>query len=208
MAKTIIGLILYSLPFGLLAQDSVSSSTGSHWSFSASGYYYFIPEENNIYTLIGGADYKKLHLETRYNYEALNTASVFAGWRFESGKKFQFAATPMLGFAVGNTNGFVPALELEARYKRFDFYSESEYLIDYAGQENNFFYVWSELAISPFDKLRTGLSVQRTKLYHTSFDTQRGIFGEYSIWKLTVGMYYFNPFTSANFVVASLSADF
>jgi hypothetical protein len=208
MVKAIVILILYSYPYALNAQDSTTDSTRSQWSFSASGYYYFIPENKNTYTLIGGADYKKLHLETRYNYEDLNTASVFAGWRIESGKKFQFAATPMLGFAVGHTNGFVPALELEARYKHFDYYSETEYLVDFASNENNFFYVWSELAVSPIDKLRTGLSVQRTKLYKTEFDTQRGIFAQYSLWKLTAGFYYFNPFSSANFIIASLSTDF
>jgi hypothetical protein len=208
MAKTFLILILYSLPFTLFAQDSTADSSKSKWAFSASAYYYFIPEDKNTLTLIGGADYKKLHLEARYNYEDMNTVSAFAGWRFEARKEFQFAATPMLGFAVGNTDGFVPALELEASYKIFDFYSESEYLVDFASKENNFFYTWSELAVSPTDKLRTGLSIQRTKLYQTGFDIQRGIFAEYSFWKLTAGLYYFNPFSSSNFVIASLSAEF
>jgi len=75
------------------------------------------------------------------------------------------SATPMMGIAFGNTNGFVPRLELDAAYKIFDFYSESEYLIDFAGKENNFFYTWSELAVSPFYFLRTGISAQRTRLY-------------------------------------------
>ena len=172
------------------------------------GYYYFIPNEENSLTLIGYADHKALHLEARYNYEDQNTASAFAGWRFETGKNFQFGATPMLGFAFGNTNGFVPALELDATYKIFDFYSESEYLIDFSEKENNFFYTWSELAVTPFDFLRTGIAAQRTRLYETELDAQRGIFGEYSFGKLTAGVYYFNPFSSNNFGVVSLSIDF
>lgn len=208
MQKTFTVLMLCFSSCALFAQQGTADSSGSKWSFSTSGYYYFIPDDKNTYTIIGYADYKALHLEARYNYEDLNTASAFAGWRFETGKKLQFGATPMLGFAIGNTDGIIPALELDATYKIFDFYSESEYLVDFAGNENNFFYTWSELAVSPTDALRTGISIQRTKLYETGLDTQRGIFAEYSFWKLTAGMYYFNPFSPDNFVIAALSIDF
>jgi hypothetical protein len=208
MSEKLIILILYFLPCTLFAQNNAADSSQSKWAFSTAGYYYFLPEEGNTFTLVGYADYKKLHFEARYNYEDVNTASAFAGWRFETGKKFQFGATPMLGFAFGNTNGFVPAIELDATYKIFDFYSESEYLVDFAGKENNFFYIWSELAVTPISPLRTGISIQRTKLYQTGLDVQRGIFAEYSFWKLTAGIYYFNPFSSDNFVIASLSMNF
>ncbi|HEY6978320.1 MAG TPA: hypothetical protein VH396_18610 [Chitinophagaceae bacterium] len=195
-------------PFILFAQGNTDDSSVSKWSFSASGYYYFIPDEKNSSTLIAYADHKALHFEARYNYEDQNTASLFAGWRFETGKSFQFGATPMMGIAFGNTNGIVPAVKLDATYKIFDFYSESEYLINFAERENNFFYTWSELAVSPFDFLRTGISAQKTRLYETGLDVQRGIFAEYSFRKLTAGVYYFNPFSSDNFVTAALSIDF
>jgi hypothetical protein len=201
-------LLIYLFPFTLHAQENAGDSSQPKWSFSASGYYYFIPEDKNTLTLIGYADHKALHLEGRYNYEALNTGSAFAGWRFETGKEFQFGATPMVGIAFGSTNGVIPALELDAAYKIFDFYSESEYLVDFSGKENNFFYVWSELAVSPVDALRTGMSIQRTRLYQTKLDTQRGIFAEYSFRKLTTGAHYFNPFSSDNFVIVSLSVNF
>jgi hypothetical protein len=200
--------VIYFLPFTLPAQQNAVDSSQSKWSFSTSGYYYFIPNDKNTFTLIGYADHKAWHLEARYNYEDRNTASVFAGLRFETGGKLQFGATPMVGIAFGNTNGVIPALELDATYKIFDFYSESEYLVNFSGKESNFFYVWSELAVSPVDAPRTGISIQRTRLYQTAFDTQRGIFAEYSFWKLTAGTFYFNPFSSENFVILSLSMDF
>jgi hypothetical protein len=208
MRKIFLSTIIYFFPLILLAQQHVADSTQATWSFSASGYYYFIPEEENSSTLIGYADHKSLHFEGRYNYEDQNTASLFAGWRFETGKNFQFSATPMAGVAFGNTNGFIPAVELEASYKIFDFYAETEYLIDFAGKDNNFLYTWSELAVSPFDFLRTGITAQRTRLYQTALDVQRGIFAQYSFWKLTAGIYYYNPFSKDNFVIASLSVDF
>ena len=208
MQRMCLVFIFCFLPGILFAQMNVADASDSKWSFSMEGYYYFIPGDKNSLTVIGEADHKRLHLETRYNYESQNTASAFAGWQFKTGKSFKFSATPMAGIAFGNTNGFVPAIELNATYKIFDFYSESEYLIEFAGRENNFFYTWSELAVSPFDFLRTGISVQRTLLYQTKLAIQRGVFAQYSFWKLTAGAYYFNPFSENNLVIASLNIDF
>jgi len=114
----------------------------------------------------------------------------------------------MMGIVFGNTNGIAPGIELDATYKMFDYYSETEYIIDFTGKENNFFYVWGELAISPTDALRTGISYQRTRLYQTDRDVQRGVFAEYSFWKLTAGVYYFNPFSDNGFAIISLGIDF
>jgi hypothetical protein len=178
------------------------------WSLSTSAYYYNLPSENNTFTVITYADHKALHLEARYNYEDKETGSVFAGRRFEAGRAFALGITPMAGLIFGRTNGFAPGLELDATYKRFDFYSETEWVIDFEGDENNFLYTWGELGYSPLDAFRTGISYQRTKLYETEWDIQRGIFAEYQVKKFTAGMYYFNPFSSKNFLIASLSYDF
>jgi hypothetical protein len=184
--------------------DSVSSPL----SVSASGYYYLFPEtDNNTLTLIGYLDYKSVHLEPRYNYEGQNTGSVFAGWKFESEGKINLAVTPMIGVVFGSLKGFAPALELELSYKAFDFYTENEYVIDQAGGMYNFFYTWTELGFSPVERFRTGISAQRTRLYETGLDIQRGIFAEYSFWKLTAGVHYFNPFSKEYFFIASLNFE-
>jgi hypothetical protein len=194
----------------LVAQipDSAAKSVNEPWTFSTTAYYYLIPNSQNILSLLGYADHKSLHLEARYNYEDLNTASVFAGWRLEAGKNVEFAATPMIGGIFGQTNGFAPGLELELSYKKFDFYSETEFVIVPENSENNYVYTWLELAITPFEHFRTGLSVQRTKLYKGEFDLQRGFLAEYSFWKMTTGVYYFDPFTSGNFLIFSLKMEF
>ena len=192
----------------VMAQQTAKDSAGSDWNFSTSAYYYFIPEDKNTFTFIGTADYKKLHLETRYNYEDQNTGSVFAGWRFKTKGNVQFEAIPMMGIVFGNTNGIAPGIELSLAYYKFDYYSETEYVIDFSSNENNFLYTWGEIAFSPIDALRTGISYQRTRLYQTSFDTQRGIFAEYSFWKLTAGIFYFNPFSNSELVTATLTFDF
>ena len=209
MLKSFFILILLLLSrYSLLAQQQVQDSLKSNWSFSLSGYYYILPGDKNTGTLIGTADYKKLHVEARYNYEDRNTGSSFAGWRFETGKKVQLEAIPMIGIVFGNTNGLAPGLELTLAYKKFDFYSETEYVIDFDGQENNFLYTWSELAISPVGELRTGISFQRTRLYQSDLDVQTGAFAEYSFGKFTAGVHYFNPFSDDEFVIISINIDF
>jgi hypothetical protein len=162
--------LLLLLSHSSLAQPQPVDSLEKRWSYSASGYYYFVPDDKNTITIIGTADHRKLHLEARYNYEDRNTGSVFAGYRLEAGNKLQFEIVPIAGVAFGNTNGLVPGLEFTMTYKKFDFYSETEYVLDFAGKENNFFYVWGEIGITPIAALRTGLVYQRTHLYQIDFD--------------------------------------
>ena len=206
--KCIYGFIVIVLfPTLLFGQQNHSDSSEKLWSFGLQGYFYFIPDENT-YTLIGTADHKSWHLEGRYNYEDEKTGSFFIGRRFETGKKFVFGATPMLGLVVGNTDGIAPGLELDATYGIFDFYSETEYVFDFAGNENNFFYTWSEIAVLPLDFLRTGISAQRTRLYKTEKELNRGIFAELTYRKVTAGLHYYSPFSSDYFFIASLSVEF
>jgi len=213
MNKFIALLILVICPNILLAQlqheVSESDSANSKWSFSLWGDYFIIPNDKNIFNPTFYADHKSLHFEGRYNYEDINTASAFAGWRFETGNKLQLAATPMMGIAFGNTNGIAPGLELELTYKFLDLYTESEYLFDFASKENNFAYTYFELAATMLNEhVRTGLTGQRTRLYQTEFDVQRGVFAEYYFGRFRAGLYYFDPFSTDNFIDVSFSIDF
>lgn len=184
--------------------DTISSS----WSFAAAAYYYILSGEKNTTTLLGYADHKSLHLETRYNYEDQKTASVFGGYMFEAGRKLVLNITPMIGFVIGKTNGIVAGLETSLTWKKFDFYSETEYVFDFNGKENNFLYTWTELAIVPFQNFRTGISGNRTRLFQSDLEIQKGIFAEYSFWKLTSGVHYFNPFSNDDFVILTLGIEF
>ena len=206
MGKLFLALSVFfffcSPSFAQLQQDSLKSK----WTFSANGYYYIVPDDNSL-TFIATADHKKLHFEARYNYEDRKTASTFAGWRIAANGEVELEVVPMLGIVFGNTNGLAPGLELSATFRKFDFYSESEYVFDFSGKENNFLYTWGELAIN-IKSFRTGLSWQRTLLYQTDYDIQHGVFAEYSFGKLTAGAYYFNPFSGEDVVIISLGIDF
>jgi len=212
MRKFITLIPLFFSSHALFAQTGTKDSSAEPWHFSVSQYYYFT-SDNNSFMLTGCAEHKKLHMEARYNYEDNNTLSTFAGWTFEGGKKIQFDIKPMIGILGGNTKGFAPALETQITYKIFDFYAESEYVINMNGKNekennSNYFYAWRELAVTPIKCLRTGITGQRTHLWNTKTSVQRGIFAEYSFWKFTSGFYYFTHSASGNFAIVSLNVNF
>ena len=201
-------IVIISLPGSAISQTESENKPASNWNYTASAYYYFVPEDKNSVSFTAYADYKKLHLECRYNYEDRNTGSAFAGYTFETSGNVYFAATPMIGAVFGNTNGIAPGLELELSYKKFEYSSETEYVIDFSGNENNFFYVWGEFAFNPTKKLQLGISYQKTRLYQAEFNVQRGPFVKYSFWKLTTGIYYFNPFSSEGLAIGMVTIEF
>ena len=212
MQKSVFVILLVYFTATVKAQIGQISPQGdsarNQLSISATGYYYFFPNAgNNTLTLIGYLDYKSVHFEPRYNYEGQNTGSLFAGYKFEADGKLSLAVTPMVGFVFGGIKGFAPGVELELSFKSLDFYTENEFVIDKAGGQYNYFYTWTELGYSPFEKFRAGISAQRSRVYETGLDIQRGLFAEYSFWKLTAGLHYFNPFTPEYFFIASLNFE-
>jgi len=193
------------LPLTLFAQKE---QTDSSWNFSAWAEMFIIPHEDDIFNPTFYARHKTLHLEARYNYEDMNTASLWAGYRFKFGNAVKFVIVPMAAIVFGNTNGAAPGLEIEMTYKKFDLYSESEHVFDFSSKEGNFFYMYSEVAIRPIHAIRTGIITQRTKLFESERELQRGIFGEYYFGRFRAGVFYFSPFASDQFWIASFSVDF
>jgi len=176
----------------------------SEWEFSAGGYYYALPADNDILVGVFRQDLGNLHLEARYNYEGRNTASVFGGWTLTAGESFTVALTPMAGVAFGSTAGIVPALEMSLGYGMFDFYGEGEYLIDVNDKSGNFFYSWLELGITPNDLFRGGLAAQRMRVFESPLDVDRGLFAQINPEPVSVSVYAFNLFTENWFMVMAV----
>lgn len=188
------------------AQESPSPSE-KQWSFNADANNYFFPDEF-IFLPIFKADKNTLHLEARYNYEDLETFSGWIGYNFMGGDELEYTFTPMLGGVVGSSNGIAPGLELTLTYKNFEFYSEMENLFDLSDKENNFYYNWSDLTYSPTDWLWLGISGQRTRLYQTDVNIQRGFIlgGGFKQWELTT--YFYNLDLENPFFLVTLSVGF
>lgn len=194
--------IIYSSSLSAQRVDS------ARWSGGVETYYYFLQDEPNSVTLIGYADHIKWHFEGRYNYEDKNTASFFAGRKFNFGKKLQIEIVPMLGMIVGNTDGIAPGYELSVSWRKLDFYSETEYVFSFSGNADNFVYTWGELGLTLFDRLRTGFAYQHTRLYETDVEIQHGWFAEVYIRRCTVGVFYFNPLATDNVFILKFGIDF
>lgn len=191
--------------FRALAQEQVKDK--QDWSFRADGNFYFFPGEFILLPVLT-ADRDHLHLEARYNYEDLNTFSAWAGYNFYGGSKLEYFVTPMIGAVVGNSNGLAPGLEATLRMGSFEFYNESEYFIDFNDSENDFVYTWADFTYAPIDWLWVGISAQRTRLYETALDIQRGFIlgGGYKSLELTG--YWYNIGTDDGFLLFTLSANF
>ena len=162
------------------------------WSFSSSASTYIVPDDQEYVQPTFSADRGWLHLETRYNYENLETGSVWVGYNFSGGEKLQWEFTPILGGVFGNTTGIAPGYKLSLSYWKFEFSSEGEFVFDTGNSEGNFFYNWSELSVSPVDWFRFGLVGQRTRAYQTDVDIQRGLLVGFSYKKMDFTTYVFN----------------
>jgi len=109
------------------------------WSFSASAYTYFVPDDRDYVQPTLTADRGWLHLEARYNYEALDTSSVWVGYNFNVGEKLNLELTPMLGGVFGTTDGIAPGYKGTLSWWKIGLYSEGEYLFSTGDSSENFF---------------------------------------------------------------------
>lgn len=178
------------------------------WSFSASAYTYLVPDSHDYVQPTITADRNRLHLEARYNYEALDTGSAWVGYNFSGGKKLAWAVTPMLGGVFGDTAGIAPGYTGSLGWWKLELYSEGEYVCNTRDSSGSFFYNWSELTVAPVDWLKLGMVTQRTLTYQTDRDIQRGFLVGLSYKQVSLTTYVFNPDDSKPTVVLAVGITF
>jgi hypothetical protein len=198
--RLVLLVLALALPVAAAADDA--------WEFNFAGGLYALPHESDFVQPTLRADRGRLHLEARYNYEDRDSASFFAGANFEWGEKVAFTLTPMLGGLVGQTDGIVPGFEASLSAWRLEAYAEAEYVFDLHDGSSHFFYMWSELSVWPTEWLRAGIVTQRTRVYQTERDIQRGLLVGFSYKKLDGAVYFFNPGSDDHFTVVSLGVSF
>ena len=199
----ILALVLASPVFG---QTAATGSEG--WSFSVAAFAYFVPQDDDFVMPIVSADRGSLHLEARYNYEELDTASVWGGWTFGGGTKLEWEVTPIAGVVLGELDGVAVGYEGSLKWRALELYSESEYVFDTSASEGSFFYNWSELTVAPAEWFRLGLVTQRTRAYETEREIQRGVLVGFTYKSLDVAAYVFNPDDEDPTVVVAGAVEF
>ena len=178
------------------------------WSFSASAYTYLVPEAGNYVQPTFTADRGWLHLEARYNYEALDSGSAWVGYNFSGGDTVAWEFTPMLGGVFGDLTGIAPGYKGSLSWWKLGLYSEGESVFDTGNSSDSFFYNWSELTLAPADWVRFGLVTQRTRAYQSDRDIQRGLLVGVNYRKLDVSAYYFNPDDDKPTIVIAVGLTF
>jgi hypothetical protein len=178
------------------------------WEYSLTVDGYIISGADGYASPTFTADHNWLHLEARYNYENLRTGSIWAGYNFSWGRKWQFAVTPMIGGVFGRTNGIAPGCEASLAYKKVTLSIDNEYVFDTTSKAGNFYYTWPQLTYEPLDWLKLGLVAQRTRAFQTKLDVQRGFLIGFRHKKLEFTTYVFNPGFADPSVVLEVGASF
>jgi len=190
------------------AASATPTSPGTAWSLDASAATYLLPDDDDYIQPTVAADHGALHVEGRYNYEDRNSVSGFVGWNLAFGNTVTLQLTPMFGAVVGDTNGIIPAVELDLAWRRLEFSLEGEYVIDVDNRSDRFLYNWSEGSVWITDWLRAGVVTQRTRVYKTPRDIQRGVLVGVSLSKVELAVYLFNPGSDDHFFVTSIGVSF
>ena len=192
-----------------LSVDHASAQTaaGPDWSVSISAATYILPDSEYVQPTVT-ADRGRLHLEGRYNYENLDTGSLWLGVNFSGGETLAWELTPMLGGVFGDTTAIAPGAKASLSWRALELYGESEYVIDTEAREDRYFYMWSEISLAPVDRFRFGLVTQRTRAYQSDRDIQRGLLAGLSFEHLELTGYVFNPDDERPTFVISVALSF
>src|SRR4029077_3513080 len=184
----------------LLAYDSLAGppveleeSGSDNWDYAFSAATYLVRNDREYVNPTFTADRNWLHLEARYNDEALKTGSLWLGYNFSVGQKLTLEATPMLGGVFGDITGIAPGYTISISHEPFELFTQGEYFFDAAIHAGNFFYSWSELSCAPASWFRVGVVVDRTKALGSKFDIRRGPLVGFKYKKVDFTTYWLSP---------------
>lgn len=166
---------------------------------------YHVVDPHQLYTYMPVMHYQtksNWYGEARYNYEDVETFSLFLGRAFTGGNDLNFSVVPMLGGSVGKFKGVSTGLNVDMDYNKFFFSSQSQYSMPANPYGRYFWYSWSEVGYQSMKWLYAGLSVQHTHDRLTGDDLQPGMMIGFTFNKFTIPVYTFDPFGNGrNFIV-------
>ena len=207
-------LIIPALGF-LIACESLAGppaeleeASTDNWNYALSTATYLVRNDREYLNPTLTADRNWLHLEARYNYEALKTGSLWLGYNFSFGEKLTLEATPMVGGVFGDITGFAPGYTVSLSYWKLELFTQGEYFIDAGNAEGNFFYTWSELSLAPVDWFKFGIVVDRTKAFGSELDIRRGPLIGVKYKNIDFTTYWLDPGSSNSAFVFAVTFNF
>lgn len=148
---------------------------------------------------------KKWYAEARYNYEDIQTFSLYAGRVFSGKDDLSWSVTPMIGGMAGKLNGGSFGLNSAFSYGKFGFSSEAQYSVSAATRQDNFFYNWSELWYEPLDWIYTGIALQHTRMFASNSLVDPGVLLGFSYNQWSFPLYSFNPMSNQRYFVVGIN---
>ena len=188
--------------------EAAGETAESEWECSLATSTYFVQNGRDYANPNLVADRDWLHLEARYNYEAIKTGSLWLGYNFSVGKELLLEATPMLGGVFGDITGVAPGYTVSLSYKQIEFFTQGEYFFDAGTRSGNFFYSWSELSYAPVTWFRAGIVIDRTKALGSNFEVRRGPLVGFSYKKIDFTTYWLSPGSLDSTFIFSVALNF
>jgi hypothetical protein len=139
------------------------------------------------------ADKGSLHLEARYNYEALNTGSLWLGWNLSWGSGPKLTLTPEMGGVFGAVVGLAPGVEWDLTWGPLEVQSQNEFLFDFTDWSASDYNYWAEVRLWLCTWLRSGVALQHTRAIETHRPAQWGPLLGVNVWRITVSAYWMLP---------------
>ena len=143
--------------------------------------------------------------EARYNYDAEQSFSIYAGRTFTRQDTLAYSLTPMAGIVAGKFKGGSAGMNMVLDYRRLSFSSVFEYC--FSGKNNSFFFNWSELGYQLTKHLYAGLALQQTCMYNTTTVWEPGLQLGLSFGKWVFPVYAFNPGNSKKYFVLGITRE-
>lgn len=167
-------------------------------SGSAQLYVQLAEGEDPLPVGIVGVDASLWHFEGRYNYEDIDTGSLWVGWNLSTGSTVRLDLTPMAALVVGTVDGVAPGLEVTLSWKNLTFYDEAEVVIPFSG-DPAYFVSWSSTTWWFSDLLQPGITVQRFRVFEGEREVDWGLALASEFGRLSTGVYAFAPFGASPF---------
>jgi hypothetical protein len=171
---------------------------------------YYYAGTYQTFTLVPVAYYQssnKWYAEGRFNYEAMNTLSLYGGKTFTKNAAVSYSATPIAGVVLGQMNGGSVGLNLAVDYQKFNFNTQSQHTFSIQQPGNSFTYSWSDFTYRFFKKFAGGASLQQTKLYRVNGAFEKGILLKTSFKNWTFPLYIFRPEAPDRYFVLGINYE-
>jgi hypothetical protein len=170
--------------------------------------FYAMRDQADFGVGIATLDRGPLHFEARYQYEAKDSASVFAGWTFSGGERLTYSVRPILGVLAGRSQGVIPGVEASLAYGPVDLYVEAEYVRFYHEPDESFTYAGASSGTRRGSGCAWASSASARARSTASAISSAAVFGQFILGPATVGVYAFNPDASSRYWILSLGAKF